>query len=225
MAAPHPLSQSPERFFNRELSWLNFNARVLEEAANPSHPVMERLRFLSISANNLDEFYMVRYAGLREQERAGIKRLSQDGLTASEQVRRIEKVAGDLMQEQQVRWKELRKALGQAGVKIIDPGKLRKTDITWLTTQFLNKVFPILTPLAVDPAHPFPFMPNRGFALAMALKSETDGETMTGIVPIPAFADRFLRLPDRDGQTQRYIALEQVIPLFVDRLFPGYAEQ
>lgn len=218
------LGASPERFFNRELSWLNFNARVLEEAANMAHPVLERLRFLSISASNLDEFYMVRYAGLREQQRAGIKRKSQDGLSPGEQVSMIEHLAEQLMREQQTRWKELRQKLSEAGIKIIKPDKLRKADLAWLEKTFAEDVLPILTPLAVDPAHPFPFIPNRGFALAFALKSVADNETMTALVPLPAFADRFIRLPDKAGGGARYIALERVVPLFVDKLFPGFVE-
>ena len=216
---------SADKFFNREISWLHFNARVLEEAANLAHPLLERLRFLSISASNLDEFYMVRYAGLREQVRAGVKRKSQDGLTPTEQVQLIESAAGQLMKEQQACYKQLRRALVDEGIKIIGPDKLTKSDRAWLTKTFHENVLPILTPLAVDPAHPFPFIPNRGFALALALQPVDEGEAMTGLVPLPAFASRFIRLPDKSAKTVRYIALERVIPMFVDLLFPGYVEE
>lgn len=216
----------PEHFFNRELSWLRFNSRVLEEAVNPAHPVLERLRFLSISANNLDEFYMVRYAGLREQKRAGIVRPSQDGMTPSEQIQAIEAAAGALMEEQQKCWRQLKRALAGEGVRIVSPDKLNKTDMSWLVKTFTEQVFPILTPLAVDPAHPFPFVPNRGFALAMALEpTGKGGEAMTGLVPLPAFASRFLQLPEKNDGELRYIALERVVPLFVELLFPGYTEK
>ncbi|MEO1475754.1 MAG: RNA degradosome polyphosphate kinase [Pseudomonadota bacterium] len=224
MANAGGLSESPERFFNREISWLNFNARVLEEAANLDHPVLERLRFLSISASNLDEFYMVRYAGLREQKRAGIKTQSQDGLSPEEQVNQIEAAAEKLMAEQQVRLKELRQSLSDAGIKIVKPEKLRKTDLTWLEKIFDESILPILTPWAVDPAQPFPFVPNQGFALALALKSETDNETETALISLPPFAKRFIRLPDKSPGAIRYIALERVIPLFLDRLYPGFKE-
>ncbi|MEO1405139.1 MAG: RNA degradosome polyphosphate kinase [Pseudomonadota bacterium] len=218
------LSRSPERFINRELSWLNFNARVLEEAANTDHPILERLRFLSISANNLDEFYMVRYAGLREQKRAGIKTKSQDGLSPEEQIEKIEDLAEALMREQQVCLKSIRQSLSDAGIKLIKPDKLRKADMAWLEATFDESILPILTPWAVDPAHPFPFLPNRGFALALALKSETDNETETALISLPPFAKRFIRLPDKSPGIIRYIALERVIPLFLDRLYPGFNE-
>ena len=226
MTETSDLARSPQRFFNRELSWLRFNERVLEEAANMNHPVLERLRFLSISASNLDEFYMVRYAGLREQQRAGIKRPSQDGLTPGEQVAAIEAAAETLMAEQQVRWKELSATLDEKGIHILKADGLRKSDIAWLERQFTEDILPILTPLAVDPAHPFPFIPNRGFALAFALRAKAnEADRMTALVPLPGFTDRFVRLPDRGGQTMRYIALERVIPLFLDHLFPGFVEE
>ena len=224
MADPTKLATSPERFFNRELSWLEFNSRVLEEAANKAHPLLERLRFLSISANNLDEFYMVRYAGLREQKRAGIKRLSQDGMSPAEQVKKIEEVAGQLMRDQQKCLKTLKKAMRAEGIKLISPDELGKSDQSWLAKTFKEEVFPLLTPLAFDPAHPFPFIPNRGFALALALEAKDGGEGMTGLVPLPAFAARFIKLPSKTDKSARFIPLEQVIPLYADLLFPGYKE-
>ncbi len=219
---PRDLMAMPERFLNRELSWLKFNERVLEEAANRSHPLLERLRFLSISASNLDEFYMVRYAGLREQVRAGIVRPSQDGLTPAQQVARIEDEAGLLMQAQQERWKELQGSLAQAGLEVLDGKSLSIADKSWLKGHFQERILPIVTPLAVDPAHPFPFIPNLGFAVAFSLKAKTGGDTMTGLVPLPAFSPRFIRLPEaKKGQT-RFISLEDLLSLFLDQLYPGY---
>lgn len=220
-------SRAPaKRYFNRELSWLKFNQRVLEEAMNQAHPILERLRFLSISASNLDEFYMVRYAGLREQKRASISRKSQDGLTPAEQIVKIEADAGSLMREQQECWRILRRELEKEGLKIIGPDELDKADMKWLAATFEESIFPILTPLAVDPAHPFPFIPNRGFSLALLLEPKGEGEQMTGLVPLPAFASRFVKLPaSKRTKGTRFIALERVIPLFIDMLFPGYVEK
>ena len=216
------LMARPERFLNRELSWLKFNERVLEEAANQTHPLLERLRFLSISASNLDEFYMVRYAGLREQVRAGITRHSQDGLTPAEQVARIEDEAGLLMAAHQERWQELRKALADEGIAVLGGTSLSRADKTWLNRHFQERILPIVTPLAIDPAHPFPFIPNLGFAVAYSLKAKTGNDTMTGLVPLPAFSPRFIRLPDRKKQEVRYVTLEDVLTLFLDQLYPGY---
>jgi polyphosphate kinase len=216
------LMSQPERFLNRELSWLKFNERVLEEAANRSHPLLERLRFLSISASNLDEFYMVRYAGLREQVRAGITRPSQDGMTPSEQVARIEDEAGLLMNAQQECWQELRQSLADENIRVLDGKSLTKADRSWLKGHFQERILPIVTPLAVDPAHPFPFIPNLGFAVAYSLKAKSGGDTMTGLVPLPAFSPRFIRLTERRKGEARYIALEDVLTLFLEELYPGY---
>ncbi len=212
----------PERFLNRELSWLQFNERVLEEAANPDHPLLERLRFLSISANNLDEFYMVRYAGLREQVRAGLSRPAQDGLTPAEQVARIEDAAGKLMEDQQDRWQALCQELADEDIHVLSASDLSKTDRNWLKNHFDLHIFPIVTPLAVDPAHPFPFLPNLGFAIAVNLRARGGSEQLTGLVPLPAFSPRFIRLPDSKARALRYIALEDVLMLFLDSLYPGY---
>jgi len=212
--------ESPGRFINRELSWLAFNERVLEEAANPRHPLLERLRFLSISASNLDEFYMVRAAGLKGQVNAGVKTPSQDGMTPAQQLDAIRQRAGEVMGAQQGRWRALRSELDAAGISVIKPAELGDIDRAGLETEFLDHIFPILTPLAVDPAHPFPFIPNLGFGIALELKRPNAEEHLFALVPLPTQLDRFIRLP---GENHRYLPLEQVVVLFLDKLFPGFS--
>lgn len=216
-------STAPDRFINREISWLKFNRRVLEEAANKAHPILERLRFLSISASNLDEFYMVRYAGLREQARAGITKLSRDGMTPSQQVVEIEHAAGQLMKDQQAQLKKLKRSLNSIGMEIVDVDQLNKQDLVWLENEFELHIFPLLTPLAVDPSIPFPFLPNLGFALAVDMSSGR-GEHLTALVPLPVNTPRFLRLPGKAKDPIRHIALENVIGLFLGKIFPGFQE-
>ena len=217
------LQRSPERFFNRELSWLEFNRRVLEEAANKNHPVLERVRFLSISASNLDEFHMVRYAGLREQVRAGVTRVSHDGLTPAEQIQKIETVAGQLMKDQQAQLRKLRRELETTGIVLAAVDDLSKSDLAWLDDEFKEHIFPLLTPLAVDPAHPFPFLPNLGFAIAVDMQSQS-GDRLTALVPLPVSTPRFIRLPGKSKDPTRYIALEDAIGLSLETLFPGCKE-
>ncbi len=216
------LAGSPDRFFNRELSWLEFNKRVLGEAENPRHPPFERLRFLAISANNLDEFYMVRVAGLREQVREGIRIVSQDGLTPSEQLIRINAEAAELMADQQRILKALNAELFDLGLKLVNPEEVTPAERDWLADKFSKDVFPVLTPLAIDPAHPFPFIPNLAFSLVMKLK-RADGRTLHALVPIPAQVPRFFEMPtgkDRK-KARRAISLETVVALSLDKLFPG----
>jgi polyphosphate kinase len=225
--SPGIAAMGPSRFFNRELSWLNFNRRVLEESENERHPLLERLRFLSISANNLDEFYMVRVAGLRGQVVSGIETPSEDGLTPAEQLDRINRSVVELTTEQQECWVTLISLLADAGIHVLHADQLSDEERVWLEDHFLNHIFPVLTPIAVDPAHPFPFIPNFGFTLGLELVREGSLRAMHALMPIPAQLARFIRLPGKGGSGDgkepiRFIRLETVVGIFVSRLFPGY---
>ncbi len=222
--APAITADSPARFINRELSWLAFNTRVLEEAANPRHPLLERLRFVAISASNLDEFYSVRVAGLIGQERAGISTLSADGLTPARALAAIHTDAQRLIAEQQTAWHALRVLLAEAGLHVCPPDSLTEADRAWLETWFMERVFPVLTPLAVDPAHPFPFIANLALCMVLKLVREEDGGTMRALLPLPPQIERFIRLPAATAEkgSIRFVMLEDLIVLFLRRLFPGF---
>jgi polyphosphate kinase len=220
------LAGSPARFFNRELSWLAFNRRVLAESMNPRHPLLERLRFLAISANNLDEFYMVRVAGLKAQVREGVRVVSQDGLTPAEQLIRVNEAAADLIGDQQVRWRQLCAELASEGLRYISADEVTSAERAALEARFLSELFPVLTPLAIDPAHPFPFIPNLAFSLVLKIRRIADGRQLYALAPLPAQVARFWDVapgrPSTRRKTQRrVISLESMVTLFLDHLFPG----
>ncbi|WP_239016503.1 RNA degradosome polyphosphate kinase [Sphingorhabdus pulchriflava] len=207
------------RYFNRELSWLKFNERVLEEAANPAHPLLERLRFLSISGSNLDEFFMVRVAGLRGQQMRRIGELSIDGRTPGEQLAAIISAADALMEQQQKLWRALRRQLKLHGIKVITPSAIGASHMQAVEKHFREQILPVLTPQALDPAHPFPFIPNQGIGIIFDMRRKSDGETVRQLVLIPSSLQRFVRVP---GSTHRFVTLEALIKRFVGQMFPEH---
>jgi polyphosphate kinase len=212
---------NPARFINRELSWLDFNFRVVSEAENPRHPLLERLRFVSISASNLDEFYSVRVAGLIGQARAGVLERSADGATPAQQLVEINARARQLIAAQQAAFTNVRKLLASSGIIVCAAAQLSSDDAHFLDNYFMERVFPVLTPLAVDPAHPFPFIPNMGLVMALTLARDDDRGQMSALIPLPAQIDRFVRLPSAEGNI-RFVMLEELVAMFMNRLFPGF---
>ena len=212
---------NPDRFVNREFSWLQFNRRVLDEAENARHPLLERLRFLSISAANLDEFFMVRVAGLAGQIREGIAIKSPDGRTPEQQLDLLLLEVGRLQEDQQAAYSRLTVLLRKEGVEVVRVDALTRDEKAWLEEHFMEAVFPVMTPLSIDPAHPFPFIPNLGFSIALQLRNRRDGGEMTALLRLPVALRRFIRLPDRKTAA-RFVAIEDTVGLFIGRLFPGY---
>ena len=223
-AEPLPDATSPARFINRELSWLDFNQRVVDEADNPRNPLLERVRFLSISASNLDEFYSVRVAGLVGQVREGLLKTSPDGMTPQQQLSAVRERTGRLLQEQQRIWRDLQRELEAAGIVLCDEVSFTAEEQAWLENCFMERVFPVITPLAIDPAHPLPFLPNMGIAQALRLMNAETGQfVMEALILLPARIERFIRLPaglSSPGKT-RFILLERLIVMCIGHLFPG----
>jgi polyphosphate kinase len=223
-ALPEIGLEDPARFINRELSWLEFNFRVVSEAENARHPLLERLRFVSISASNLDEFYSVRVAGLIGQANAGVLERSADGATPAQQLTEINAHARKLIAAQQAAFTHVRALLAGAGIVICTAAQLSSDDAHFLDSFFMERVFPVLTPLAVDPAHPFPFIPNMGLVMALTLARDDDRGQMSALIPMPSQVERFVRLPNAEGQI-RFVMLEELVGMFMQRLFPGFQVQ
>ena len=213
------IAKKPARLFNRELSWLGFNRRVLEEATNEAHPLLERLRFLSISGNNLDEFFMVRVAGLKGHQLQGVEDLSADGMTATQQLDALAQEADSLVVAQQAEWIILRQALADEGLEVIGEDELSEAESQWLADHFREQILPVLTPQAIDPSHPFPFIPNGGFSLIFDLRQGKRQEPVVELLMIPPTLPRFIKLP---GSGLRFIAIEGAIRAHLDQLFPGF---
>jgi polyphosphate kinase len=214
-------NKTSNRLLNREVSWLSFNMRVMEQSSNKIYPLLERLRFLSISASNLDEFYMVRVAGLRALMLTNTKIKSDDGLTPREQLKKIKKLTDNLVEIQQNECCSILTQLRDKNLNLICISNLDDEEKKWLEKYFLENVFPILTPLAIDLEHPFPFIPNLGFSLMVELKRNSDDETLLVLVPIPSQTKRFIRLPDKQSDI-RFISLENIISFFIKLIFPNY---
>ena len=214
-----PLTPDPSKYFNRELSWLSFNRRVLEEAANPAHPLLERLRFLSISGSNLDEFFMTRVAGLKGQQLQGIENLSMDGCTPTQQLDAIARDADALVVAQQAEWILLKEMLGDDGIEVINASDCTPAECEWLEKHFREQILPVLTPQAIDPSHPFPIITNLGLSLIFALETEGSGEPVTELLMIPSTLKRFVKLP---GDGARFVAIDNVILAHFSMLFPGF---
>lgn len=212
-------SENSSNYINRELSWIKFNERVLSEAENKNHPLLERLRFLSISGNNLDEFFMVRVAGLIGQVNQGIDLITADGMTPQQQLDAIYKETDILIEKQQDIWNDLSALLSAENIRIVEPDELSRQQKSWLREYFTNELFPILTPQALDPSHPFPFIPNLGISMVMDFERQTDKRVVRELLMLPSSTKRFVRLPGHAGD---YISLDNIILTFVDMVFPGH---
>jgi polyphosphate kinase len=219
VTVPTIACDSPFRFLNRELSWLAFNRRVVEEAMNDANPLLERVRFLSISASNHNEFYMVRVAGLVAQHKAGYSAVSDDGMTVQEQLAAISRESSQLLVSQQECWRQLRAVLADQGIVVVRRDDVSDSDKVWLEKYFLEQIFPVITPIAIDPAHPFPFIPNLGVCMVLQLHHHGGGDSMRALVPLQNQLARFVRLP---GAGIRFMTLENVLSLNLGKLFPGF---
>ncbi len=213
------LTAPEDRYFNRELSWLSFNERVLAEARNPAYPILERLRFLSISGSNLDEFMMIRVAGLAGQVRSGVGQVSIDGKTPSQQLAAIKDKIEALEEAQQDALNELRPLLAAKGINIKGEDRINQQTDEWLRAYFLDHIMPVITPQAIDPAHPFPFVANGGIGALFNLVREEDGSRLVEMVLIPSMLPRFVRVP---GEEATYVAIERLICRYAHLLFPGF---
>ena len=211
-----------ERFINREVSWLKFQRRVQEEAMNKNVPLLERLRFLSIAASNLDEFHMVRVAGLMQMVDAGVEKKSPDGLSPAQQLDIITAEVSKLSANQQLTWGAFIPELAEQGIDILQNSDMTKADMAWLNDWFVGQIFPALTPLAVDSSHPFPYIPNKGVVMVLEMERNSDGKIMKGLVPVPSSLSRFVELPAHEGR-QRFIALENIFENYLDMVFPGFS--
>ena len=214
-------------YFNRELSWLQFNQRVLAEADNLAYPLLERLRFLSISGSNLDEFMMIRVAGLVGQVQRGLATPSIDGRSPSQQLAAIREKLAELSQRQQAIWRTVQTGLAEAGIHIADEQRVSPAAHKWLKDYFLTEILPIITPQALDPAHPFPFVQNEGMGLLFTLTRDATREQLIEMVLIPSALPRFVRVPDAvTGESGAlYISIARLIQRYAEALFPGFTIQ
>lgn len=213
------LEEPASRYFNRELSWLSFNERVLAEACNPNYPLLERLRFLSISGSNLDEFMMIRVAGLIGQIQRGVDSVAIDGQTPSQQLAAVREALADISARQQATWRDLQAMLADAGIHIADEKRVNAAAYAWLKSYFLDEILPVITPQALDPAHPFPFVANGGVGLLFTLRRDSDNAQIVEMVLVPSALPRFVRVP---GDGAIYISMESLICRFADHMFPGF---
>ena len=214
--------KDPTRFVNRELSWLEFNRRVLEEAQNPNHPLLERIKFLSISASNLDEFLMVRVAGLNAQKERHVEKRSDDGMSVEEQITAVHDSIKVLQKDQQAYWADLQMQMAAEKIHIVHPSDLTSDELNWLQNHFDSNMFPVLTPLSMDLAHPFPFISNLGHALIFELNQPTQKHSMKAFIRMPPGLESFVKLPQRSKDELRYVSIVDIIVCFIDKLFPGY---
>ena len=216
-----------DRYFNRELSWLSFNERVLAEAENTAYPLLERLRFLSISGSNLDEFMMIRVAGLVGQAQRGIDKLAIDGQTPTQQLVAIRGKLEKLSDRQQAIWRTLRDALADSDIHIADEQRIEPAAHKWLENFFLEEILPVITPQALDPAHPFPFVQNEGMGLLFTLTREGDQQQLIEMILIPTALPRFVRVPSDVAGTGEaiYISIASLIQRYAKQLFPGFTIQ